>query len=137
MTTETTKTNDTLPLCGHVLYDDRCAMCTGLARRFEPVLRRRGFALAPLEAGPRTVMRVVAANGRTSGGADAVVFIARRIWWAWPLWAFSHLPGAMPVLRRAYRWIANHRHCMGGVCKVASHPPRLTTVEDLLDDLLD
>jgi hypothetical protein len=44
--------------------------------------------------------------------------IARRIWWAWPLWALSRVPGAMPLLTAAYRWIARNRHCLNGGCEV-------------------
>jgi len=31
-------------------------------------------------------MRLRLRDGRVFGGAAAVVEIARRIWWAWPLW---------------------------------------------------
>jgi hypothetical protein len=47
-----------------------------------------------------------------------VVEIARHIWWAWPLWLLSRVPGARPVLCAIYRVIAANRHCIGGVCKI-------------------
>ena len=43
-------------------------------------------------------MRVRLEDGAVFGGASAVMAIARHIWWAWPLWALSRLPGAMPLL---------------------------------------
>jgi hypothetical protein len=52
------------------------------------------------------------------GGAAAVVEIARRIWWAWPLWALSRLPGAMRQLQASYRWIARRRSCANDACAV-------------------
>ena len=117
MTTEITKLTDGQPKRGTVLFDDQCRICVGFAREFAPLLQRRGFALSPLPEESKTEMHVRTADGRTFGGADAVVFVARHVWWAWPLVAISKLPGAMPMLRRAYRWIAEHRHCVGGVCQ--------------------
>ena len=52
------------------------------------------------------------------GGAAAVVEIARRIWWAWPLWALSRLPGAMRPMHATYRWIASRRSCANGACTI-------------------
>jgi predicted DCC family thiol-disulfide oxidoreductase YuxK len=100
-----------------VLYDDACAFCTRWARRLRPSLHRAGLSLAPL--GPdRTEMRVHFADGRTLGGADAVVALSRRIWWLLPLWLLSLIPGTLPILRIGYRFIARHRHCLGGTCEV-------------------
>jgi predicted DCC family thiol-disulfide oxidoreductase YuxK len=49
--------------------------------------------------------------GREFGGADAVVALAREIWWARPFLWFSKLPGGMRALDAGYRWIASHRKC--------------------------
>ena len=54
-------------------------------------------------------MRLRLTDGTVFGGAEAVVEIARRIWWAWPLWAISRLPGAMRPLHAGYRWLARRR----------------------------
>lgn len=101
-----------------------------MAMFFRPVLRRRGFLSAPLQSLwvpaatgllPREVlkeMRVVTAHGEMYGGAAAVVYLARRIWWAWPLWALAQVPGTMRVLRAVYRWVAAHRHCVSATCAV-------------------
>lgn len=113
-----------------VLFDASCPRCTVLARRFRPVLRRRGFLTAPLQSLwvpaatgllPREAlkeMRVFTAHGELYGGADAVVHLARRIWWAWPLWAMAQFPGAMSALRRLYRWVAARRHCSARFCEL-------------------
>jgi hypothetical protein len=63
-------------------------------------------------------MRLRLHDGTTFGGAAAVAQIARRIWWAWPLWALSRLPGAMRPMDAAYRWIARHRSCASGACGI-------------------
>jgi predicted DCC family thiol-disulfide oxidoreductase YuxK len=119
-----------------VFYDADCAFCVTAARRFERVLARRRLELVPLQTpdacarlGVRddrllNEMRLRLQNGTVFGGADAVAEIARRIWWAWPLWALSRLPGAMRPMRAMYRWMARHRSCVNGACDVDA-PRRL------------
>ena len=105
-------------LRGWVLYDGDCPRCAGWAGRCERMLTRRGFDLAPLQtpwvdeclegagAGPRAGLRVVMAAGASFSGAEAVVQLARFVWWAWPLAALGGLPGGMPLLRAAWRRLA-------------------------------
>jgi alginate O-acetyltransferase complex protein AlgI len=112
------------PKNGWILYDGECALCTGLAGKFGPALRRRGFELAPLQASwvaprlglqPGVVpdeMKLLTAAGAVYGGHLAFAQIFRRIWWAWPGYAASRLPGMDPVFRRGYRWLADHRHLL-------------------------
>jgi DCC1-like thiol-disulfide oxidoreductase len=59
-------------------------------------------------------MRVATASGKIFGGAEAIVFLAGRIWWAWPLYAAAKLPGAQRFLAAFYRWFADHRVCLSG-----------------------
>lgn len=63
-------------------------------------------------------MRLRLADGTVFGGAVAVVALARCIWWAWPFWLASRLPGAMRVLRAGYRALAANRNCKGGICQI-------------------
>ena len=112
-----------------VFYDGECPFCAGTARRFERVLARRRIRLLPLQTPGAGValrvserdllseMRIRLADGAVVGGAAAVVEIARRIWWAWPLWALSRLPGAVRPMHAAYRWLARRRNCGGGMCR--------------------
>ena len=99
-----------------------------IARRLRPVFEPRGFGIATLQD-PRvreqlslpekdllTELRLLTDDGRQFGGADAIVYLARQVWWAWPLWALAHLPGMRGALRFAYRRIAVRRHCLSGVC---------------------
>jgi predicted DCC family thiol-disulfide oxidoreductase YuxK len=125
-----------------VFYDADCAFCVTAARRFERVLARRRVELVPLQtpdAGARLgvrddrlldEMRLRLPNGTVLGGADAVAEIARRIWWAWPLWTLSRVPGAMRPMRATYRWVARHRSCTNGACKVDA--PRRVRPLDVL-----
>jgi predicted DCC family thiol-disulfide oxidoreductase YuxK len=111
-----------------IYYDDECGLCRDMLRRFGRTLARRRFTFVPLQSpGAARVlgvsdehlldeMRVRLDDGAVCGGASAVTAIARRIWWAWPLWVLSRLPGAMPLLNIAYRWVARSRHCLNGTC---------------------
>jgi predicted DCC family thiol-disulfide oxidoreductase YuxK len=113
---------------GWIFFDRDCAICTSLACRFRRPLEKRGFGLAGLQD-PRVQsllnlpreellreMRVATAEGKIYGGADAIVYLARQIWWAWPLYAAAKLPGVPRILDVCYRWFADHRTCSSGVC---------------------
>ena len=114
---------------GSVFYDAECPLCVSAAHRFERVLARRRLDLVPLQTPGASKLFGVSADrllaemrlrlddGTVFGGAAAVVEIARRIWWAWPLWALSRLPGAMRPMRATYRWAADHRSCTDSGCK--------------------
>ena len=104
-----------------------------LARRLRPVLDPRGFGIATLQD-PRVrdqlsmpeqarlaELRLLLNDGRQFAGVDAFVYLARRIWWAWPLWAVAQIPGMRGGLGIGYRWIAARRHCLGGACGHVRH----------------
>jgi predicted DCC family thiol-disulfide oxidoreductase YuxK len=126
----TENTDSIVGTAGWLFYDGQCPLCRAAARRFGRILARRGFGLRPLQSPGAAQrlglderdlireMRLLLADGRNLGGADAVVEISRHIWWAWPLWLFSHLPGANPLLHASYRRLAAKRHCLGGRCGI-------------------
>jgi len=92
-----------------------------MMRRFEKTFTARGFVFAPLQLelkpGERpTEMRVRPADGSEFGGADAVLFLARFVWWGSPLRWLAKLPGAKKMLHRVYREIAARRSCDNGAC---------------------
>ena len=108
---------------GWLFFDAECGFCTRSARWIAPILGRRGMAVAPLQD-PRVSallgiknedllreLRFLLSNGRQFGGADAVVAVAREIWWARPLVWFARFPGAMNLLHSSYRWVAEQRSC--------------------------
>jgi predicted DCC family thiol-disulfide oxidoreductase YuxK len=113
---------------GWVFFDADCQFCTRIARWLSPILQRRGMALAPLQD-PRVAellalsgaellyeMRFMRCDGNVYGGGDAIVAVAREIWWAHPLVWLSRIPGIMDLLRKAYRWIAARRSCAATTC---------------------
>lgn len=129
---------------GWVLFDGECSLCTGAAARFAPLLRRHHFDLAPLQApwvrkrlglkpnGPLVEMKLLAGDETIFGGADALVQIARRIWWAWPLFALAQIPGAMILFRAIYRYVAANRNCFGNACQL----PKQNQLDDYLPLIL-
>jgi DNA-binding transcriptional regulator GbsR (MarR family)/predicted DCC family thiol-disulfide oxidoreductase YuxK len=110
-----------------VAFDAECVFCMALARRLEPALRRRGFALVPLQTpwvkdrlgqipGESVdEMKLLTTNGGVVGGADAAVELGRAVWILRPLVWMSGVPGGRWFLQWAYRWIARHRRCGDGI----------------------
>jgi predicted DCC family thiol-disulfide oxidoreductase YuxK len=144
LNSEIAKLSDRSPdwLRGWVLYDGDCPLCRKWVARFEQTLTMRGFDLAPLQSAWVTEcfdlpehellsrMRVLTRDGRDFAGADALIYLAGRVWWAWPFYLAAHVPFVTPLLRRAYDFFARHRHCHAGSCfyapsaKTPSDPDR-------------
>jgi predicted DCC family thiol-disulfide oxidoreductase YuxK len=117
---------------GWIGYDAECSLCRGWVRRWEPTLTPRGFVFIPLQdvfwrnrfsLPPGVIpdeMKLLLPDGALLGGAEAMVCLARAIWWlappAWLAW--------LPVFRWAtvagYRWVARHRH--GAPHPIPPHP---------------
>ena len=67
------------------------------------MFRRRGFLFLPLQTewvmqqlslepgAPLEEMHVSTNEGQDIAGADAVIFLARQIWWAWPVVALPKM----------------------------------------------
>ena len=114
---------------GWVFFDADCPFCTRIARRMLPVLEPRGFGLAALQDARAQAllglsgevllqeMRLLTSDGRQFGGADAFIEIARRVWWAWPFYALSSVPGMRSLMRVIYRKVAARRSCSAGTCR--------------------
>ena len=135
MNTEITDINAN---AGWIFYDRDCRFCRAWVRRYGPLLATRHFGLLALQSpdalhllGPVAVtelseIKLRMRNGVVLGGADALLEVARRIWWAMPVTWLSRLPGVMPLLRRLYRFIAARRHCLNGTCAL---PRRRRTLD--------
>lgn len=120
---------------GWILYDRDCRYCIAAATRFAPIFAKRGFRFIPLQTpwvqqrlglvpgAPLEEMRVLTLDDTDLGGADAILFLARQVWWLWPLSIVGRLPGMHGVVDAGYRWIAAHRGCVhlaqgGQICLV-------------------
>ncbi|MBI4325454.1 MAG: hypothetical protein HY674_09340 [Chloroflexi bacterium] len=116
MNTESTDDTNKATVRGWVLYDGACSPCTTLARRFEPSLLRRGFRLGCGTIASQEMV-LLTADGQRFGGAEAIVQLARHIWWSWPVFALGQLPGATFMLRALSRRVAAHRHASNQACR--------------------
>ncbi len=115
---------------GFLFFDAQCRFCTRIARAIAPILEPRGIALAPLQdprVGPllglshENLMReihLLMSDGQQYGGADAVIALARRIWWARPLVWIAKIPYATKLFRSLYRQAAANRNCSAANCPV-------------------
>jgi predicted DCC family thiol-disulfide oxidoreductase YuxK len=118
---------------GVVLYDGQCGFCSRWVRYWAGMLERQGFAIASLDEPwvaekintPReellTDIRLLTADGRLISGADVYLYVTRRIWWAWPFYAFFSLPGLNLLIHLGYRWFARNRYHISHACRLGSH----------------
>ena len=121
---------------GWLFFDADCRFCTRLARWLLPILEKRGLDIAPLQD-PRVgallglssaelmrEMRFLLSDGSQYGGADAVLALAREIWWARALVWLAKLPGMTDMLRRGYSRFAARRKCPAAECVMATPSAR-------------
>lgn len=105
-------------------------MCRASRNRWGGMLARRGFEWVPLqtpgaadrlgipETGLLEEMKLLSPDQRVLGGIDAWACLLRSVWWLWPLGLLLSLPGFHAVGQACYRWIARHRACLGGQCRL-------------------
>lgn len=97
---------------------------------------RYGFHTAPLQetwVGERFGLpeeellkdiRLLLADGRQVQGADAYRFVMRKMWWTWPLYILTIIPGLRFCFNRAYRLFADNRYHISSTCNI--NPPSET-----------
>ncbi len=112
------------PSIGWILYDGECSFCFRRVHLWENVVGKRGFALKDLQSAcrngvftvtPKNLLddiRVLTRDGQVVAGANAYLYVARRIWWAWPFYAIFSLPGFNRLLWWGYRSFARNRYCV-------------------------
>ena len=106
-----------------LIYDGDCSVCRSSAlwimRR---ALSSGQLEILPCRSGARkqrfpqiseatclTAMQLALPDGRVLAGADAVPELLRRVpGWGWLVGLFA-LPGARPLSRRVYAWVARNR----------------------------
>ena len=134
--TEITESAEAVPFRGWIFYDRACSFCRELALRFENVFAKRGFRFEPIQQEwveqrlnltrdeALEEMRVLTANSEVFGGADAVVYLSRQLWWGAPLAFLARLSFVRAALHRSYCWVAAHRTCAVNHTATASFPAR-------------
>ena len=110
------------PIQGWILYDGHCGFCSRWVNFWRPTLARHGFKIAALEEAwvveklkmPYEELvvdiRLLTASGEVVSGANVYLYVARRIWWAWPFYAIFSLPGFHRLIHAAYRGFARNRY---------------------------
>ena len=117
-----------------VLYDDSCGFCRRWIPFWQTTLRKRGFAIAPLQSEWLVAqldvsqddllfdLRLLLTDGTQVRGADVYRYVMRRIWWAYPLYVLSSMPLLRIIFDWSYRTFANNRYHISRVCRL----PRAT-----------
>jgi predicted DCC family thiol-disulfide oxidoreductase YuxK len=117
-----------LPREGWILYDGRCGFCFRWVRFWRKVVERRGFAVKDLQSASADGMlhipeenllddvQVLTRSGKLESGANAYLYVSRRIWWAWPFYAVFRLRGFNWMLWRGYRWFNRNRYRISRHC---------------------
>ena len=113
---------------GTVLYDDACGFCRRWVPFWAGTLRRRGFDIAPLQSSWATQqlglpsaelvddLRLLLPTGTQIQGAEVYRFVMRRIWWAYPFFLLSRVPGLHWLFNYTYRRFARGRHEFSRAC---------------------
>jgi predicted DCC family thiol-disulfide oxidoreductase YuxK len=117
-----------VPCEGWILYDGGCGFCFRWVHLWGKVVERRGFALKDLQSasadGSLDIssenllddIRVLTRDGKMESGANAYLYVARRIWWAWPFYAIFRLPAFNWLLWCGYRWFNRNRYRISRHC---------------------
>jgi predicted DCC family thiol-disulfide oxidoreductase YuxK len=125
---EERKPDATLPREGWILYDGGCGFCFRWVHFWKKVVERRGFAIKDLQsASADGTLRIPEENllddiqlltrdGKLESGADGYLYVSRRIWWAWPLYAVFSLPGFNSMIWSGYRWFNRNRYLISRHC---------------------
>ncbi len=115
---------------GWILYDDSCGFCRRWVPFWEDTLRKRGLAIAPLQADWVVQrlnasdedllfdLRLLLADGTQIRGADVYRYAMRRIWWAYPMYLLSIAPVLRRVFDWSYRTFANNRYRFSRGCRL-------------------
>jgi predicted DCC family thiol-disulfide oxidoreductase YuxK len=125
------------PPKGWILYDGACGVCSHWVARFRTTLGRLGLGIAPLQSAwvqertglqadfLATDLRLLHADGEITSGPDVYRYVMRRVWWAYPLFVISSLPGLKHVFNLSYRTFARHRLQISSSCGLTPRAPEI------------
>lgn len=99
-----------------LLYDGDCVVCSFLAARARPSLLRQGCVARPAGRDLSAVL-LVRKSGERVGGSEAMLILARKIWWARPIRLFLYLPGGRLFINWAYRAFAARRRSLPAIAR--------------------
>src|SRR4051812_26059036 len=125
-----------VPEYGWVLFDISCGFCSHWVPFWRTTLRKRGFAIAPLQSpwvraklGLSELdillnLRLLLHSGQHISGADAYRYLLARIWWAWPIYLFSIAPLSSRLFDWGYHTFAKNRFAFSGACGIPNQERR-------------
>ncbi len=104
--------------------DADCGFCQRSAGWLKSVDFGRAIAIKPVHEPGMIEMRIRRLrDGKMLGGFDGFRMLAPGMFVFWPLVPLLWLPGAGPIGRRVYRWVARNRHRMPGSTAACELPP--------------
>jgi predicted DCC family thiol-disulfide oxidoreductase YuxK len=115
---------------GWALYDGSCGFCNRWIGVFRGTLARRGIEVAPLQSSwvaekfsipPEQLLddfRLMLSDGRQFAGANAYRHLMAQIWWLFPAYLASRVPGLRRAFDWAYRSFADNRHRLSRSCGI-------------------
>ena len=113
---------------GWVLFDGGCGACSKWVPYWGPTLAKLGIGTRPLQdpwVAERTGMdeeslvsdiRLIFADGRHLVGAEVYRWVMRRLWWAWPIFVLSLVPGFRQLFDASYRAFVRNRLKVSEAC---------------------
>jgi predicted DCC family thiol-disulfide oxidoreductase YuxK len=112
-----------------VFYDSECPMCSNLTHNAKKLTAGQGLGFASLHSDwvkekikdvkePLKEMLILKPDGNIIGGADAMVHLARKIWFTRPIYWIYQIPGMKFVYKPVYAFIAKNRYCISKVCRI-------------------
>jgi predicted DCC family thiol-disulfide oxidoreductase YuxK len=116
--------------CDVVLYDDTCGFCRKWVRFWSDTLHQNGFMIAPLKSSwvidrlrlssdeLNRDIRLLLRSGEHVLGADVYRYVMKRIWWSYPVYLLSVMPGVRGIFDWSYRSFADNRHAISDKCKI-------------------
>lgn len=136
MNAEIPDKNASLTQSGWVFYDADCPLCVAGVRRIGGLFVRHGFVWEPLQRPGVAAklgasqsdmlgeLKLLLADGRVVGGADAWAELFRSVWWLRPLAWLMQLPALHGLSHAGYRCLARNRYCLSAACRRDSLPPK-------------
>src|SRR5690242_2027410 len=111
-----------MPRYGWLLYDGACGFCSWWVPRLEKLLNKYGFQIAPLQTQwvrdrlkvtddeLLQELRLLLNDGQQVLGADAYLWVMKKIPYLLPLALLFSLPGLHAVFSWGYRKFAGNRY---------------------------
>ena len=104
-----------------VFYDSACPMCSNLTAVAKQQTAGQGVGFASLHtdwvknktkdvADPMKEMLILTPEGKLLSGAEAMVHLARKIWFTRPLYWIYQIPGMKWIYKPVYAFVAKNRY---------------------------